>query len=130
MTALVAGKIKPSRAAQAVSHAARAFPENQNSPPLLSDYPAIKLSDLVFAAQNEHATSLADILLRRVGAGWTPTMAHPEAETAAKAVAGAMGWDERRAASEVEAYRVEVERLFRPRLNVPVHTVEPQTFSF
>ena len=126
LTELVAGKLKPSRVPQSVSYAARDFPENQNSPPLLEDYPAIKLSDLEFAARHEHATSLADIMLRRVGAVWTPSMGHAEAEMAAKAAAGAMGWSPERTAGEIKAYRGEIERVYRARVDRPVPAVQPR----
>ncbi|MBV8652246.1 MAG: FAD-dependent oxidoreductase, partial [Alphaproteobacteria bacterium] len=101
MAKLVASKLPPTRARQSPSYAAAKFPENQNSPPLFDDDTAIKLSDLQFAARHQHATSLVDLLFRRVGAGWTATMGYAAADKAAEAVAGAMGWDAERTAREV-----------------------------
>ena len=112
MVDLVGRTVKPGRAARAPNYAARLFPENQNSPPLLDDFTSIKLSDLKAAAAGEHPASLIDLLFRRVGAGWTATMGYAAAETAARAVAGEMGWDEARVGQEVRAYRTFLERNF------------------
>lgn len=122
MAALLASKLKPSRAPQRPSYAAWKFPDNQNSPPLLGDDTSIKLSDLEFAARDQHATSLIDLLFRRVGAGWTATMGHDAAEKAAQAVAATMGWDAERTATEIRNYRADLVRLYRlqPRHNPPV----------
>lgn len=103
--AMIAATLKPSRAAASLSYAARLYPENQNAPPLLEDNTSIKLSDLRFAAEQEHVTSLADLMFRRVGAGWTATMGANAAEAAARTVAPILGWDELRIAAEVTAYR-------------------------
>ncbi|HXQ66156.1 MAG TPA: FAD-dependent oxidoreductase [Alphaproteobacteria bacterium] len=126
MAELVASKLKPSRARQAPSYAASRFPENRNSPALLDDYTAIKLSDLQFAAQNQHATSLIDLLFRRVGAGWTATMGYAAADKAAQAVAETMGWDRERMASEVREYRAYLERLYRVRPGHSAPQVQPR----
>jgi glycerol-3-phosphate dehydrogenase len=101
----VARRIKPSRPPQTLSYAARRYPENQNSPPLLDDDTTVKLADLQFAAEREHATNLVDLLFRRTGAGWTASMAGRTAERAAAAVAGVLGWDDVRVAKEVADYR-------------------------
>ena len=105
MVEAVRGKIAPNGPEQPVSYGARRFPENQNSPPLLDDYTAIKLSDLRHAAQHEDVTNLVDLLFRRVGAGWTQSMAADAARKAADTVADILGWDEGRVAAEVAAYR-------------------------
>jgi glycerol-3-phosphate dehydrogenase len=110
LTEIVGTRLSPSRSKQTLSYGARLFPENQNSPPLLEDYTQIKLADLTHAAEHEHATSLVDLLFRRVGAGWTRTMGGDAAERAARAVAGILGWDEARVAQEVTAYREHLRR--------------------
>jgi glycerol-3-phosphate dehydrogenase len=110
LAATVARRLKPSRAAQTISYAARRYPENQNSPPLLDDYTAIKLADLTLAAEQEHVTNLVDLLFRRVGAGWTRTMGHDAAARAARTVAGPLGWDDARVAAEIAAYREHLRR--------------------
>lgn len=111
MVELVAGRLAPSRPAQPVDYSARLFPANQNSPPLVDDWTTAKLSDLRYAAEHEHATNLVDLMFRRVGAGWTRTMGHDAAETAARTVADVMGWDEARVAAEAADYRAYVRRM-------------------
>lgn len=105
LTWAVAERLEPSARRQAPDYAARRFPENQNSPPLLQHYPEIKLADVGHAAAHEHVTGLVDLMFRRLGAGWTRTLGVEAAETAARAAAGALGWDEARIADEVAAYR-------------------------
>lgn len=125
ISGLVASRIKPSRAPQPVSYAARLFPDNQNSPPLLDDFTSIKLSDLKHAARHEHPTDLIDLMFRRVGAGWTPTMGYAAAEKAAAAVAAEMGWDATRAQEEVRKYRAYLERFHGLRAGAKARAVEP-----
>ncbi len=112
LAALVGSKLKPSRAPRGVSYAASKFPENQNSPPLLDDDTSIKVSDLQYAAQHQHGTNLIDLLFRRVGAGWSPTMGYAAAERAADAVAATMGWDRERVEREIRLYRAHLEQLY------------------
>ena len=92
-----------------VSYAARTFPDNQNSPPLLEDDTAVKLSDLRYAAEHEHATNLTDLLFRRVGVGWSRTMGAEAALRAAEAAAEPLGWDGPKVQAEVAAYRQHLE---------------------
>lgn len=126
LTGLVAARIKPSRAPQALSYAARRFPENQNSPPLLEDYTPVKLSDLKHAAAHEHPTSLVDLMFRRVGAAWTATMGYSAAEQAAEAVAAEMGWDAVRVQEEVRKYRAYLEHFHGVRPGARAPAVQPQ----
>jgi glycerol-3-phosphate dehydrogenase len=126
LTALVARKLEPSRSPQAPSYAARTFPDNQNSPPLLDDDPSIKLSDLKFAARHEHAANLTDLMFRRVGAGWTAGMGYAAAEKAAEAVAAELGWDRQRMMDEVRDYRAHLEHFFHVRPGVQVPAVDPR----
>jgi glycerol-3-phosphate dehydrogenase len=102
---VVRQRIAPMGPQRPVSYAARRFPDKQNSPPLLEDDTTVKLSDLRHAVRYEHVTDLVDLLFRRVGAGWTRTMAADAAPSAARAVADILGWDDARIAAEVAAYR-------------------------
>ena len=111
MVDVVKRRIAPSRAPQQVSYAARMFPENQNSPPLLADWTQAKFSDLRHAAEHEHATSLVDLMFRRVGVGWTRSMGRDVAERAAASVADVLGWDEARARAEASEYRSYLKRM-------------------
>lgn len=105
MVEAVRRKRKPSGAEQPVSYAARLYPENQNSPPLLMDDTAVKLADLRFAAEREQVTSLTDLLFRRTGVGWNRGNAIEGAERAAETVAETLGWNPERVAAEVAGYR-------------------------
>ena len=64
-----------------------------------------------FAATHEHATSLVDLMFRRVGVGWTNTMGFKAADKAAEAVAGVYGWDTARTAKEAADYRAYLTRM-------------------
>ncbi|MBX3583329.1 MAG: FAD-dependent oxidoreductase [Rhizobiaceae bacterium] len=102
--AAVRRKCKPSTAPKEASFAARRFPENQNSPPLLPHYPEVKIADLVYSAEHEHPQHLADILFRRTSAGWNAAIPPEAVRRAADAVAPVLGWDEEKRDSEVEAF--------------------------
>ena len=109
MVKAVKAKLQPSGAERPVSYAARTFPENQNSPPLLEDDTAVKLSDLRYAAEHEHTTNLIDLLFRRVGVGWSRTMGAEAALRAAEAAAEPLGWDRPKVQAELAAYRQHLE---------------------
>ncbi|MBL8700679.1 MAG: FAD-dependent oxidoreductase [Alphaproteobacteria bacterium] len=115
MTEIVRKRLAPSRPAQAVDYSARRFPDNQNSPPIVDDWTEAKFADLVHAARHEHATSLVDLMFRRVGAGWTKTMGHAAADRAAEAVATVYGWDQARTRREAQSYREHLLALHRLR---------------
>jgi glycerol-3-phosphate dehydrogenase len=115
VTQAVQRRFKPSGTPQGLSYGARLYPDNQNAPPLLEDDTTVKLSDLRFAAQHEHATNLVDLMFRRTGAGWTATMGAQVAERAAEAVADIMGWDAARVAQEAQRYRDYLARFHLPK---------------
>jgi glycerol-3-phosphate dehydrogenase len=104
-TEKVRANVRASRPAQTLSYSARLYPRDQESPPLLDHYQEIRMSDLRVAAQQEHPETLTDLMFRRVGAGWTATMASEAAERAAAAVADIMKWDPARVREEVRRYR-------------------------
>ncbi|MFO0997349.1 MAG: FAD-dependent oxidoreductase [Alphaproteobacteria bacterium] len=106
----VGKRAKPSKAPQPISYAARLHPENQNSPPLHEAHTEVKVSDLRFAAEREHAEHLVDILYRRTGLGWAVPIPPETAERAARSVADILGWDEARIAEEVARFRDYVAR--------------------
>ena len=110
----VARRVPPSWPATPLSYAGRAFPENQNALPLMLDDTRIKLSDLQHAAEHEMPQTLADLLFRRVDAGYTPSMGREAALRAAEAVAPVLGWSATEVERQVQVYLSDVERLFRP----------------
>ena len=111
MVDLVGSQLNPSRQPQPVDYGARKFPDNQNSSPLVDDWTDAKVADLVHAAKHEHATSLVDLMFRRVGVGWTKSMGYGAADKAAAAVAGVYGWDAARTRREVDDYRAYLRRM-------------------
>jgi glycerol-3-phosphate dehydrogenase len=70
-------------------------------------------AEIVFAVQEEMATSLADILMRRTMVGLGPRMAIGADRAAAGVAQRHLGWDQARADREVDAFRAYLER-FRP----------------
>jgi glycerol-3-phosphate dehydrogenase len=105
MVAVVRRRLEPSGTPRPLSYAARKFPDAPQSPPVVKDWTTAKIADLIYAAGNEHATSLTDLMFRRVGAAWTKTMGYDAANDVAEAVAGVLGWDAARAMQEAESYR-------------------------
>lgn len=105
----VSASVKPSGAPREISYATRL--KADNSPRLLNHWDGATLGQLRHAAAHEQPVSLADLLFRRVGAGWTATMAREAAPRAAEAVADLMGWDATRVEREVTDYRALIARL-------------------
>ena len=100
----IAKRVAPSGRPQNLSYAAKMFPENQNSPPLMDDHPSVKLADLRYSAEHEQPANLVDLLFQRTGVGWTATMGRDAARQAAETVADVLGWDADRIDGEVAAY--------------------------
>lgn len=113
LCAAVKARLTPSRSPQALSYDAKPFDPAPDSPALLNHWDGARLAHLRQAAEKEHPVTLADLLFRRVGAGWTETMAREGAQKAAETVADLLGWDEARIGKEVEAYAHVLERLHR-----------------
>ncbi len=111
LSAAVGRRIGPSGGRQEISYAAKPFPEDADSPALLNHWDGVSIADLRHAAEREQPMTLVDLLFRRVGAGWTETMAREGAQTAAETVADILGWDKARIDAEVEAYRAHVAHL-------------------
>ncbi|WP_108482718.1 FAD-dependent oxidoreductase [Oceaniglobus ichthyenteri] len=115
---IVAGRVgqslKPTRPATPLSHAAKLFPDNQNSPPLDPENPHVKMADLRHAARHERVRTLSDLLFRRTDIGWTPAMGLGAARRAASEVADILDWDEARINREVAQYETFVRDNFNP----------------
>lgn len=114
VVAAVKSRLKPSGREQAPSYAARRFPENQNSPPVVLHNPEVKLADLRYSAEREHPAGLVDLLYRRTRLGWTGSIPAEAVEAAAKAVAGSLGWDAVRQEKEIAAFHTYVEAYHQP----------------
>ncbi|HEU4597221.1 MAG TPA: glycerol-3-phosphate dehydrogenase C-terminal domain-containing protein, partial [Pyrinomonadaceae bacterium] len=68
-------------------------------------------AEVVFAFQEELAETLADCLMRRTLVGLDSSAGTDAVERAAQLARKFLGWDERRAAREVEDYLRYVERF-------------------
>jgi glycerol-3-phosphate dehydrogenase len=77
------------------------------------------LAQVAYAVENECASTLADVLLRRVPAGWSACHALDGLERVAGVMAERLGWSPDRVAHEVRAYEREVGETL-----VPVDAVE------
>jgi glycerol-3-phosphate dehydrogenase len=106
----IAKHVAPSGPPQKISYAAKLFPDNQNSPPLMADDASVKLADLTYSAEHEQPANLVDLLFQRTGVGWTATMGRGEARKAAETVAEVLGWDAARIDSEVAAYHAHLKK--------------------
>lgn len=110
----VARTVTPSRSAQALSHAAKPFPDFPDSPPLDPEMPHVRLAHLRHAAQHERVRRLDDLLFRRTDIGWSPAMGQDAARRAADEVADILGWDAERTTREVAEYQAFVRENFAP----------------
>ncbi len=72
------------------------------------------LAQVAYAVEREHAVTLADVLLRRIPAGWSRCHALDGAERVARVMAQRLGWDDARAACEVAAYEHELRETLVP----------------
>jgi glycerol-3-phosphate dehydrogenase len=68
-------------------------------------------AEVVYAFREEMAATLADCLLRRTMIGLNGQLGLDALEAAARVARKFLGWDEERAASEVESYKRYVERF-------------------
>ena len=65
------------------------------------------VAEAIYSARNEHANSLADLLLRRVPVAFSPCWSDECARTAAERIGKALGWDTRRIGHEQESFAAE-----------------------
>ncbi|MBF6600291.1 MAG: glycerol-3-phosphate dehydrogenase/oxidase [Dehalococcoidia bacterium] len=72
------------------------------------------LAQVAYAVDREEAATLADVLLRRLPAGWSACHALDGAARCADVMAARFGWDDARAAAEVASYRRELDDTLVP----------------
>jgi glycerol-3-phosphate dehydrogenase len=89
----------------------------QRQPPLMRRldpaYPAIG-AEIVFAFQSEGAHTLADAILRRMVAAYRADLGMAMATAAADVARARLGWNDARAAMELEDYRAAIQRFRVP----------------
>jgi glycerol-3-phosphate dehydrogenase len=101
---LIKKRRKPSGEPKPISYAARLFPDNQNSPPIVDGNTAITAATLRHIAETEQPRHLVDILYRRSGLGWEGPLPPEAVRRAAEAVAEPMGWDAALMEKEISAF--------------------------
>lgn len=81
---------------------------------IVRDLPYL-LAEVVYAVERELATSLADVLVRRMHIAFeTADHGRAAARVAAAILAGRLSWDNARTRRELERYDAEVGRIFGP----------------
>jgi glycerol-3-phosphate dehydrogenase len=82
---------------------------------IVRDLPYL-LAEVVYAVEREMALTLADVLVRRLHIAYeTADHGRAAARVAAAVLAGRLGWDNARAATELARYDAEVTRIFGTR---------------
>jgi glycerol-3-phosphate dehydrogenase len=64
--------------------------------------------------EDEHATSLADVLFRRTGLAWRRQLTDEEVRLAANAIGAQLGWSQTQTDAEIEKFHGEVRALHAP----------------
>lgn len=105
-------RMRPSRPAQAVSHAARHFPQAAGSRVISSGGETVPLDHLRFSAEHEQVVNLDDLMFRRVCLGWSEGMGLDVAEAVAESVSDIMGWSRLQVSEQVRRYRAQVAHDF------------------
>ena len=70
-------------------------------------------AEIVRCAQHEMPTSLADLMMRRLGLGWEPDQGTDQARAVAEIAAPHLGWSQSRVDDEIVAYQVQLDRVRR-----------------
>lgn len=82
--------------------------DDQGSPGITNAQPEVSVAQLRHAAAQEHVVTLADLLFRRVGVGWSSGLGRESALAAANAVADVMDWDQGRITQELSEYETQL----------------------
>lgn len=102
----VSDRLSPSTAPQALSFQPQYLDDERNAPRIVCGATSVSNMAVENAARDEQPGNLADLLMRRLGLGWTRdqglALAHPVAEAAAPH----LGWSKERIDAEVSAYKM------------------------
>lgn len=109
VAAMIAHRLPPSGSPRTLSYAATLMPEAIRTDSGLS------AAEIRHAAAHEEVVTLADLVLRRLSAGWRPDMGLADLDRICAEAAPVLGWDERRQAAEKATYRAHVAENFQPR---------------
>lgn len=104
-TAELSLNVMQARRAQALAELIRR--DARLAEPLCASHHHLK-AEVRYAVEQEAAVTLGDLLWRRLEVAWTPCQGLDCAETAARVMADALGWDAAGIRRQVETYRAEV----------------------
>jgi len=100
----VLSHIAPSGSAQDLNYHRVDTSGEQNAPRIESDAFSVSTAAVKRCARDEQPGSLADLLMRRLGAGWSSDQGLGLARPVAEAAAHDLGWSKARIDIEVQAY--------------------------
>ena len=100
----VSSRVAPSGLAQDLNYHALNTRGEQSTPRIESDSFSVSTNAVELCARDEQPGSLADLLMRRLGAGWSSDQGLALARPVAEAAAHELGWSKARIDAEVQAY--------------------------
>ena len=100
----VSNRVTPSASSQDPNFHWAFTTDEKNAPRIESDAFSVSSAAVKRCAREEQPGSLADLLMRRLGAGWSSDQGLALARPVAEAVAHDLGWSEARIDNEVQAY--------------------------
>lgn len=102
---VVASRLAPSGSPQELNFQWSGHPGEQSAPRIESDTFSVSSAAVERCARDEQPASLADLLMRRLGAGWTSDQGLGLARPVAEAAAPELGWSAQRIEAELRDYR-------------------------
>ena len=109
----VSQRIEPSGSPQQLSHRWVDHETEQEAPRIDSAAFSVSTTAVERCARDEQPGCLADLLMRRLGAGWASDQGLGLARPVAEAAAPSLGWSEARIEAELRAYQQHLRRVRR-----------------
>lgn len=109
--AMTAGPVMTHRSAGAIAAGAVAGRLKPSRPRAAPSYAARPVADVRTAVTAEYAETLADVMFRRTGAGWSETQGRELAREAAAAMGAIRGWPGERVEREIADYLEHIRHL-------------------
>ncbi len=100
----VSGRLAPSAPSQDLKFRWPDSASEENAPRIESDTFDVSTATVIRCARDEQPRSLADLLMRRLGAGWASDQGLALARPVAEVAASELGWSETRVDAEVRDY--------------------------
>jgi len=109
----VSGRLAPSASPQELTFQWADNAIEENTPRIESDSFSVSIATVMRCARDEQPRSLADLLMRRLGAGWASDQGLALARPVAEVAASELGWSETRVDAEVRDYARHLETARR-----------------